>query len=253
MVKFILPLFALAFLLVSCGKQSDTAPVPPVSVVNSASMQKLEQAKKGYDGKLLAGKVNVVLHTTKGDVSIELDADVAPKTVTNFVTLAKAGFYDGLLFHRVIPNFMIQGGDPKGDGTGGQSLFGPTFEDEINASSYGLDKKSVKDVAQGQQIPPELANLTVKQLYEQQGYKYNSSLKSLPLARGAIAMANRGPNTNGSQFFIVQTKEAPWLEGRHTVFGKVTAGMDVVDAIAAADRDVQDRPTTAITMTVEVK
>jgi peptidyl-prolyl cis-trans isomerase B (cyclophilin B) len=135
-----------------------------------------------------------VLKTNHGAIEIELfDAD-APKTVENFRKLAGDGFYDGVIFHRVIKDFMIQGGDPTGTGTGGP---GYTFEDEIN------DHKIV---------------------------------------RGALAMANAGPNTNGSQFFIVTTGEAPWLDGRHTVFGQVTSGMEAVDSIEASDTDARDKP-----------
>src|SRR5213079_3340972 len=134
------------------------------------------------------------LHTNHGPVEIELFDDAAPKTVENFRKLSADGFYDGLTFHRVIRDFMIQGGDPTGTGTGGP---GYTFEDEIN------DHKVV---------------------------------------RGAIAMANAGPNTNGSQFFIVTTDQAPWLDGKHTVFGEVTAGMDVVDKIEGLETDARDKP-----------
>ena len=137
---------------------------------------------------------NATLHTNQGAIAVELfDAD-APKTVENFRKLAGDGFYDGVIFHRVIPDFMIQGGDPTGTGTGGP---GYTFEDEFN------DHK---------------------------------------VERGALAMANAGPNTNGSQFFIVTTEAAPWLDGKHTVFGKVTEGMDVVDTIAGVERDSSDKP-----------
>jgi cyclophilin family peptidyl-prolyl cis-trans isomerase len=135
-----------------------------------------------------------VLHTNHGAIDLELFAEDAPTTVGNFLKLASEGFYDGVIFHRVIPDFMIQGGDPTGTGTGGP---GYQFEDEIN------DHRVV---------------------------------------RGALAMANAGPNTNGSQFFIVTTHSAPWLDGKHTVFGRVTNGMDVVDAISALDRDARDRP-----------
>jgi cyclophilin family peptidyl-prolyl cis-trans isomerase len=135
-----------------------------------------------------------VLRTNHGAIEIELFDDDAPKTVENFRKLAGDGFYDGVIFHRVIKDFMIQGGDPTGTGTGGP---GYTFEDEIN------DHKIV---------------------------------------RGALAMANAGPNTNGSQFFIVTTGEAPWLDGRHTVFGQVTSGMEAVDAIEASDTDARDKP-----------
>jgi peptidyl-prolyl cis-trans isomerase B (cyclophilin B) len=134
------------------------------------------------------------LHTNHGEIAVELfDAD-APKTVENFVSLAKDGFYDGVIFHRVIPDFMIQGGDPTGTGSGGP---GYTFEDEAN------DRRIV---------------------------------------RGALAMANAGPNTNGSQFFIVTAEACPWLDGKHTVFGEVTGGMEVVDAISGVDTDARDRP-----------
>ena len=132
--------------------------------------------------------------TNHGEIRLELFDDDAPKTVDNFRTLARDGFYDGLIFHRVIPDFMIQGGCPQGTGTGGP---GYTFEDEIN------DHKVV---------------------------------------RGALAMANAGPDTNGSQFFILTTEAAPWLDGKHTVFGRVTGGMEVVDAIEAQPTDARDRP-----------
>jgi peptidyl-prolyl cis-trans isomerase B (cyclophilin B) len=134
------------------------------------------------------------LHTNAGPVTIELFDDDAPKTVENFRKLAADGFYDGLIFHRVIQDFMIQGGCPEGTGTGGP---GYAFEDEIN------DHKVV---------------------------------------RGAFAMANAGPNTNGSQFFIVTAEEAPWLDGKHTVFGRVSDGMDSVTAIESTPTDAGDRP-----------
>ena len=134
------------------------------------------------------------IHTNHGAIGVELFDDDAPKTVQNFRKLAGDGFYDGVIFHRVIKDFMIQGGDPTGTGTGGP---GYTFEDEIN------DHKIV---------------------------------------RGALAMANAGPNTNGSQFFVVTTDAAPWLDGKHTVFGRVTSGMEAVDAIEASDVDGRDRP-----------
>ncbi len=132
--------------------------------------------------------------TSQGTIELELFDEDAPKTVDNFTNLAGEGFYDGLVFHRVIPDFMIQGGCPRGDGTGGP---GYQFEDEFNDH---------------------------------------------PVARGYLAMANAGPNTNGSQFFIVTKDEAPWLDGKHTVFGRVTSGQDVADAISFVDRDGDDRP-----------
>ena len=164
-----------------------------------------------WDGTLLKGKHTVVLQTSKGDITLELDADASPKTVTNFVTLAKSGFYDGLTFHRVIPGFMIQGGDPNGNGTGGQSIYGPTFEDEITHAPA---------------------------LYKT-GYK-----------KGVVAMANAGPNTNGSQFFIMEADYA--LSPDYTIFGKVTSGQDVVSAIANVAKGPNDMPTTPVTFTTKV-
>jgi peptidyl-prolyl cis-trans isomerase B (cyclophilin B) len=134
------------------------------------------------------------MHTNHGAIELELFEGEAPKTVENFRKLAEDGFYNGVIFHRVIPDFMIQGGDPEGTGSGGP---GYTFEDEFNAH---------------------------------------------PVVRGALAMANAGPNTNGSQFFIVTADACPWLDGKHTVFGQVTNGMDVVDAISAVETDAADRP-----------
>ena len=173
------------------------------------------------------GDTLAVMHTNMGDIKIKLFPEKAPKTVENFVTHSKNGYYNGLKFHRVINDFMIQGGDPRGNGTGGESIWGGSFSDEFD---------------------PELHNL-----------------------RGALSMANSGPDTNGSQFFIVQAREVPsnmleqmrdledngfpaditaayealggtpWLNFRHTVFGQVTEGMDVVDAIAAVET-VNDVP-----------
>lgn len=171
-----------------------------------------------YDGPI------VTLETNQGEIKIKLFEKQAPITVENFIRLAKKKYYDGTIFHRVISDFMIQGGDPEGDGTGGESIWGHPFEDEFS---------------------DELFNL-----------------------RGALSMANSGPNTNGSQFFIVQNKNmpkrfireldgagypkeiikaykqggTPWLDNRHTVFGQVIAGMDVVDKIAKVKKDANDKP-----------
>ena len=140
------------------------------------------------------------LHTSEGAIELELYPDAAPKTVENFEKLARDGFYEGVIFHRVIPDFMIQGGDPTGTGMGGP---GYEFEDEINEHR---------------------------------------------IERGALAMANAGPNTNGSQFFIVTAEATPWLDGKHTVFGRVTSGMDVVDQISESERDANDRPRKPVTI-----
>ena len=137
---------------------------------------------------------DATLHTNHGAIAVELFDDDAPKTVENFRKLAEDKFYDGVAFHRIIPDFMIQGGDTTGTGSGGP---GYTFEDEFN---------------------------------------------DRPVARGALAMANAGPNTNGSQFFIVTADACPWLDGKHTVFGRVSDGMDVVDRISQLETDGSDRP-----------
>ncbi|TSC58602.1 MAG: peptidyl-prolyl isomerase [Candidatus Peregrinibacteria bacterium Greene0416_19] len=256
-MKFIIPLFALAFLLVSCSRFS-----PKPTVVSPPTGQETTGGGPGapaaplnfkWDGKLLSGVHTVLLRTSKGDVTLELNADAAPKTVTNFVTLATNGYYNGQMFHRIIENFMVQGGDPNGNGTGGVSVYGDTFEDEVNANSYGLQGKVIKNLAKGQEVPADIANLTIKQYYEKLGYRYNDQLRSLPMKRGAIVMANRGPNTNGSQFFIITAEKTPWLEAKHTVFGNVSKGMDVIDTISKLPRDASDKPTEPVTYTVEVK
>ena len=167
----------------------------------------------------------VIVHTNQGDFTLELFPEVAPKTVENFVTHAKNGYYNGVIFHRVIEDFMIQGGDPTGTGMGGESIYGRTFEDEFSREAFNL--------------------------------------------YGTLSMANAGPNTNGSQFFIVTAKQVPaqmlkqlkdggwpeeiieeyakvggtpWLDHRHTVFGRVVEGMDVVLKIEGVERNAQDRP-----------
>lgn len=206
-----------------------------------------------YQDEILSGKYEVILKTSMGNITVEMDAKRAPKTVTNFVALAQSGFYNGLTFHRVIPDFMIQGGDPSGNGTGGNSIFGTKFEDEINAKSYGLHKKTLSDIS-NDPLPDDLKKMTVEEYLTAQGYVFNDNLKSLPMKRGFLAMANSGPNTNGSQFFIIQRKGGTeWLEGRHTVFGEVTDGMDVVDRIARVKKGANDKPLEPVTFDVEVK
>lgn len=170
-------------------------------------------------------EILVEMDTTMGPIQIKLFPELAPKTVENFVTHAKNGYYDGIIFHRIIKDFMIQGGDPTGTGMGGESIYGSNFEDEFN---------------------PELMNL-----------------------RGALSMANAGPGTNGSQFFIVQAKNVPsnmlkqmqdfdypeevikayaenggtpWLDGKHTVFGHVVKGMETIDEMADVEKDGRDKP-----------
>ena len=220
----------------------------------------------------------LLMKTNFGDLYIEMFPEEAPKTVANFMDLAtgkrafvdhqtkakvKRPFYDGLKFHRVIKEFMLQGGDPRGNGTGGP---GYNFEDEINAESLGLHKlKAIKDGRphaflpirnqndfqrtlvsplfrkmgirsqadldkRREEVKKRLNNLTLKDAYENMGYRFNEKLTSRPPKKGALAMANSGPNTNGSQFFI-NLIDTPWLTGKHTVFGKVVKGMDVVEKI----------------------
>ncbi|HEV2982599.1 MAG TPA: peptidylprolyl isomerase [Solirubrobacteraceae bacterium] len=143
---------------------------------------------------------SATMQTSEGAISFELFDDDAPETVANFKKLAGEGFYDGLAFHRVIKDFMVQGGCPQGTGTGGP---GYTFKDEINSHK---------------------------------------------IVRGALAMANAGPDTNGSQFFIVTADACPWLDGKHTVFGELTDGLDVLDEIERVPTDSSDRPTRAVTI-----
>jgi cyclophilin family peptidyl-prolyl cis-trans isomerase len=148
----------------------------------------------------MATMSSATMQTSDGPISFELFDDDAPETVANFRKLAGEGFYDGLIFHRVIKDFMVQGGCPQGTGTGGP---GYTFKDEIN--SHGI-------------------------------------------VRGALAMANAGPDTNGSQFFIVTADACPWLDGKHTVFGRVSDGLDVLDEIERVPTDASDRPTRDVTI-----
>jgi len=194
--------------------------------------------------------VEVTLKTNLGDIVIALDGTRAPLTVGNFVKLAKSDFYDGTSFHRIIPDFMIQGGDPNSKNQTDRSAHGRggpgyQFADEINAESYGLHEDKLADVvspAQLSQLPPETAALSVKEFYEAQGYQYTTEVESLPLVRGVLAMANSGPGTNGSQFFIITTEALPHLQGKHTPFGVVQQGMDIVDKISAVATDSNDNP-----------
>ncbi|MDU9307490.1 peptidylprolyl isomerase [Staphylococcus pseudintermedius] len=170
-------------------------------------------------------EIKVIMHTNKGDMTLKLFPEIAPKTVQNFVELSKKGYYDGITFHRVINDFMIQGGDPTGTGMGGESIYGGPFEDEFSMNAFNL--------------------------------------------YGALSMANAGPGTNGSQFFIVQMKEvpaqmvdqlvdggwpkeiaeaykekggAPWLDQKHTVFGQLIEGEDTLEDIASVKVGAQDKP-----------
>lgn len=235
----------------------------------------------------------VLIKTSMGDIELTLFPDEAPETVNNFIGLAegkkeftdpktnkkvKKPFYDGLVFHRVIDKFMIQGGCPLGTGTGNP---GYRFADEINAQKLGLDKKKVivdgklnpllgirskrqyqqfilmpvlqvlgiKDQAnlnkRKKEVEAAIAKLSLLDVFQSMGYKYNTTRNSHAPMRGVIAMANSGPNTNGSQFFI-NVIDTPWLTGKHTVFGEVTKGMDVVDKISKAAVAPGGKPVTPI-------
>jgi len=216
MKKVSIFLLALSFvLLTACGTSpeeelskvyQDGPSEAAMNTTNPDAMPAFDQTAPPEAGDQIA-----VIETTMGTIKIKLFPTKAPKTVENFVGLIEKGYYDGIIFHRVIPDFMIQGGDPTGTGMGGESLWGGKFEDEFS---------------------PDLKNI-----------------------QGALSMANAGPNTNGSQFFIVHAEATPWLDGAHSVFGQVFEGMDVVDAIAKVERDGRDKPTTDVMMekvTVEV-
>jgi cyclophilin family peptidyl-prolyl cis-trans isomerase len=231
-----------------------------------------------------------VIQTTLGDIEVELFQSETSKTVANFIGLAegtkefedsktgekfKRPYYNGLIFHRVIQNFMIQGGCPLGSGQGGP---GYTFADEIDAAALGLDKIKAFDPKKGphrflmirsqeeyqrnilmplframniksqeeldqrkKEVEARLDKLTLKEAYENMGYVYSENGSEHPPVRGSLAMANAGPNTNGSQFFI-NLADTDWLTGKHTVFGKVVKGMDVVDKIGAAKVDSKQKP-----------
>jgi len=223
---------------------------------------------------------HAVIETSMGDIEVELYWDAAPKTCENFVKLAQKKFYDNLIFHRVIPNFMNQTGCPKGNGTGDP---GYKFDDEIDADALGLDKgqvgqdrmygnelntvyrKTFQLIAEKMGIKSQeelenkksefepawtdatnaIAKWSPKRLYQAAGYRYTKGLKSRPAVRGALAMANSGPDSNGSQFFI-NVADTPWLNGKHTVFGGIVAGQDIADAISKVERDENDKPKTDV-------
>lgn len=212
----IIAFFAGAFMFF----QKNTETIETAETKETAETQEIKETTETMEITEITDKViSAVIKTDKGDIALELYTKVAPKTVDNFVKLSQSGFYDGIKFHRVIPSFMIQGGDPlsKTDdprvGSGGP---GYKFNDEINPRSLGLSDSAISQL-------------------ETQGYTYDYSLESLPVDVGALAMANSGPNTNGSQFFIVTVSPQPHLNGKHTVFGKVISGMDVARSIEQGD------------------
>ncbi len=201
-------LAVLALILVVAGGFASRAFIHKKSITNSTPMSD-------------AANPTAVIKTVAGEIEVELYAKDAPKTVENFIKLAKSGFYEGTTFHRVIAGFMIQGGDPNSkdddlsnDGQGGP---GYKFEDEINPRSLGLSDSEISDL-------------------ESEGYSYQFDLHSHKVDVGSLAMANAGPDTNGSQFFIVTTEAQPHLNGRHTVFGHVLRGLDVANKVKQNDK-----------------
>lgn len=203
----LLTLIVSTSMLSACGTPS--TPTPTDTMTSSSSSSVAQNGVPSWDGKVLSGKHTATIRTSKGDIQVELDADLAPKTVTNFLGLAASGYYNNITFHRVIPGFMIQGGDPSGNGTGGRSIYGEMFEDEIDPSNA----------------------------------VYASGYKA-----GAIAMANRGPDTNGSQFFLMDS-DYP-LPPNYTIFGRVTQGQDTVNTIARVPRGPNDMPNEPVTFSV---
>jgi len=190
-------LFLFSFTLVACGGMNSENKNQNISTNDQKEISTMTELKK--DTITVA-----VIQTTMGTIELELFADKAVKTVQNFVGLAEKKYYNGIIFHRVIDNFMIQGGDPAGTGSGGESIWGKPFEDEVKT-----------------------------------GLKHNSE--------GILSMANAGPNTNGSQFFIT-LKATPWLDGKHTIFGKVISGMEVVKAIGKTKTNQDDKPLIDVVM-----
>ncbi len=242
MKSYVLFLVSAAIVLSGCGGSTDDAKTTDEKT--RAASSKSDEGDIGTSGNPI-----VIIETEKGNIKLELFAKDAPKTVENFVGLAKDEYYDGITFHRVMPGFMIQGGDPTGTGSGGKSIYGDKFEDEINARSVGLDEITVKDSPlyltlkrlHGPEIVDNHKDDSIMELYEALGYKYNDTLNSHKVVKGSVAMANSGPNTNGSQFFIVSTRPQPHLDGKHTVFGKVLEGMDVVNKIQQGDKMTEVR------------
>lgn len=217
-------MLALLLFLTACGTGTDKDTEEQGTETEDVNLEQEPIDENTYFPQLTnevkENEILVEMNTSMGMIKIKLFPEQAPKTVENFVTHSKDGYYNGLIFHRVMEDFMIQGGDPKGNGTGGESIYGGHFKDEFSNKLYNI--------------------------------------------RGALSMANAGPNTNGSQFFIVQNKNlngqaeiadypdkikeayqnggTPWLDLAHTVFGQVIEGMDVVDKIAATKVGAQDKP-----------
>jgi len=248
--------FALCLLLISLSTCGNKIPQPAPDRQPDAPDPELSKF------------TSVIINTSMGDIVVELYWDAAPRTCANFVQLAQKDFYNNIIFHRVIPDFMIQVGCPSGTGTGGP---GYAFPDEINADALGLsaglaqenpylhrdmqqamiklagdrgirsEAEANKRMKEIEEIGSQLEKMTAKQVLQILGYTYTSELPSRPAVRASLAMANAGPDTNGSQFFI-NVADTPFLNGKHTVFGGVTRGMEIADAISKVPRDGRDKP-----------
>lgn len=216
-MKKVFLLFAILLLITGCGLKTDSVSQKPVAQKTDTETRKPEPVtpKQGMQNidpskfeNLVAEYKSAIIKTSLGDIKVDFFGADSPKTVNNFLNLAKIGFYDGTRFHRVISDFMIQGGDPnsKSDDWSIHGMGGPS-------------------------------------------YKFADEFNSHKLVRGSLAMANSGPNTNGSQFFVVTSTETPWLDGRHTNFGQVVGGMDVVTKIEGVSKNQNDHPLEDITVT----
>jgi len=210
LISFILVILVIVLTIFAISKKNkvdETTKINiPTNVVENTAEQKIPEATTSNNLEETNMNIDVNINytanivTSMGTVKVDLFEKETPATVNNFITLAKKGFYDGLIFHRVIPDFMIQGGDPTGTGSGDP------------------------------------------------GYKFADEITGKPIVKGTLAMANSGPNTNGSQFFIVTATETPWLNNLHTNFGQVIEGQDIVDAISMVKKDSSDKPITPITI-----
>jgi len=203
-VVIVLTIFAITKNPTDKSVQEPALITSDINTTNQTSSTKIQPESNNLEKLNMEINTNIdytaIIETSMGIVKIDLFEKETPNTVNNFVTLAKKGFYDGLIFHRVIPDFMIQGGDPTGTGSGGP------------------------------------------------GYKFEDEITGKPIVKGTLAMANSGPNTNGSQFFIVTATETPWLNSLHTNFGIVTEGQEIVDAISMVEKNSNDKPLTPITI-----
>ncbi len=227
--KVVIPLVAVFFVLFFAwdifyagnNSNSNSSVIGNSSTCNIKYMPNIKQYN-GYPNMCINENTDYYgqIQTSLGNIDIKLLTPIAPKTVNSFIFLSKSGFYSNLTFHRVIPGFVIQGGDPTGTGTGGP---GYSFADEINPYILGLQDSVIQ------------SNI-------QSGYIYSHSLQTIHLTQGVLAMANSGANTNGSQFFITLSDQSSSLDGKYTPFGIVTKGMNIAQSIANVQTDSNNKP-----------